>query len=93
MSPITAVALLVFLVIHEGGSVGEHGVNLRCKCITKEKRPIGRHIRVLEVHPPNSHCNDMELVAILKKDGQKICLDPDARWVKLLKKRLLRQKP
>ncbi|KAM6939660.1 interleukin-8-like [Xenentodon cancila] len=93
MSPISAVALLVLLIIHEAGSVGHQGVNLRCKCISKEKRPIGRHIRVLEVHPPNSHCKDIELVAILKKDGQRICLDPDARWVKLIKKRLLRQMP
>uniref|UniRef100_A0A1A7XM26 Chemokine interleukin-8-like domain-containing protein n=1 Tax=Iconisemion striatum TaxID=60296 RepID=A0A1A7XM26_9TELE len=86
MSAITPVALLVFLIIHEASIVANQGVNLRCRCISKEKKPIGRNIRLdlIEVNLPNSHCNDIEIIAIHKKDGQKICLDPDARWVRIM---------
>ncbi|XP_070771108.1 interleukin-8-like [Enoplosus armatus] len=79
MSVFTIVALLVFLAIPEGTSLGDI---LRCQCITKEKRPIGRHIGQVEVIPACSYCNNIEIIATLKKDGRKICLDPDAPWVK-----------
>lgn len=81
MSSITTVALLVFLLIHESVSVGDPGVTLRCQCITKEKRKIGRFIGEVEVRPASSHCTEKEIIATLKKDGRKICLDPDAPWV------------
>ncbi|XP_053193566.1 C-X-C motif chemokine 10-like [Scomber japonicus] len=81
MSVITIVALLVFLTIPEGMSVGEQ-MKPRCKCIMLEKQPIGRLIGMLEVNPANSHCKNLEIIATLKKDGNKICLDPNAPWVK-----------
>ncbi|XP_040001858.1 interleukin-8-like [Xiphias gladius] len=89
MSIITTVALLVFLAIPEGISQGDQGVILRCRCITKEKKPIGRYIGKVEVNPASSHCKDIEIIATLKKDGQKICLDPEAPWVK----KVLARKP
>ncbi|KAM7419171.1 hypothetical protein PAMA_016340 [Pampus argenteus] len=82
MSTITIVALLVFLTIPKGMCVGDPGVNLRCQCINLEKRPIGRHIELVDVHPPNSHCKYVEIIATIKTDGRKICLDPNAPWVK-----------
>uniref|UniRef100_A0A3Q1FTZ7 Interleukin-8-like n=1 Tax=Acanthochromis polyacanthus TaxID=80966 RepID=A0A3Q1FTZ7_9TELE len=83
MSTITTVALLVLLIIHEGISVGGPAGPLRCECPpTKEKRKIGRLIAEVEVRPASSHCTEIEIIATLKKDGQKICLDPDAPWVK-----------
>ncbi|XP_023124951.1 interleukin-8-like [Amphiprion ocellaris] len=82
MSTITTVALLVLLIIHEGISVGGPEISPRCQCITTEKRKIGRLIGEVEVRPANSHCTEIEIIATLKKDGQKICLDPDAPWVK-----------
>ncbi|CAG5939113.1 interleukin-8-like isoform 2-T2 [Menidia menidia] len=88
MSYMTAVALLVFLVIHEGNSAMDQGSRIRCQCITKEKRRIGRLIGLVEVNPPTSHCKDTEIIATLKKDGKKICLDPAAPWIqKVLKKK------
>ncbi|KAM4594359.1 interleukin-8-like isoform 1-T1 [Fundulus diaphanus] len=93
MSPGTIVAILVFLTLHEGSIVGDQGVNLRCLCITKESKPIGRHIAVLEVYPAASHCAEMQIIATLKKSKQKVCLDPDAPWViRVLKNRRARQK-
>ncbi|XP_037530918.1 platelet basic protein-like [Nematolebias whitei] len=91
MSLITSVALLVFLTIHEASSVGDQGLNLRCRCINKENKPIGRHILLVEVNPANSHCTDIEIIATLKKDGLKVCLDPDAPWVKKVLQRKLGQ--
>ncbi|XP_041822789.1 interleukin-8-like isoform X2 [Chelmon rostratus] len=94
MSVITIVALLVFLTIPEGISLGDQGITLRCQCITTEKRPIGRYIGRVEVNPASSHCNNIEIIATLKRDGQKICLDPNARWVKkVLERRLVEQAP
>ncbi|KAK2816988.1 hypothetical protein Q5P01_025179 [Channa striata] len=93
MSVIFTVALVVFLAIPEGVSTRDQGVNPRCLCITKEKKPIGRFIGTLEVTPANSHCEYMEIIATLKKDGQKVCLDPDAPWVKkVLEKKSAQQK-
>ncbi|XP_008276674.1 interleukin-8-like [Stegastes partitus] len=82
MSTIATVALLVFLIIHEGISVGDQGGPLRCHCIKKEKRKIGRFIGEVEVRPGSSHCPEIEIIATLKKDGKRICLDPNAPWVK-----------
>ncbi|XP_049428684.1 interleukin-8-like [Epinephelus fuscoguttatus] len=91
MSIITIVALLVLLTIPEGKSL-DHPLVQRCRCLSKERKPIGRYIGQVEVNPPSSHCKDTEIIATLKKDGQKICLDPDAPWVKkVLKKTQTRQ--
>ncbi|GAA6214686.1 interleukin-8-like [Lates japonicus] len=94
MSVITIVALLVLLTVPEAISVGDQGVILRCRCIIKERKPIGRHIEMVEVIPASSHCVDIEIIATLKKDGQQICLDPDAPWVKkVLRKKQAEQTP
>uniref|UniRef100_A0A667YEQ7 Chemokine interleukin-8-like domain-containing protein n=1 Tax=Myripristis murdjan TaxID=586833 RepID=A0A667YEQ7_9TELE len=69
MSTITAVALLAFLTITVGLGLGEQGMNLRCRCISKERKPIGRHIEKLEVIPANSHCEEVEIIATLKGSG------------------------
>ncbi|KAK0146518.1 Interleukin-8 [Merluccius polli] len=72
--------LLALLTITEGISVT--GIELRCRCIQTESRPIGRHIKKVEIIPANSHCEDSEIIATLKKTGQEVCLDPEAPWVK-----------
>ncbi|AWP05673.1 Interleukin 8 isoform 5 [Scophthalmus maximus] len=82
MSTFTAVALLFFLAIPEGISVGDGGVILRCQCISKENKPIGRYIATVKVNHANSHCGNIEIIATLKWGGEKICLDPDVPWVK-----------
>ncbi|XP_013868729.1 growth-regulated protein homolog gamma [Austrofundulus limnaeus] len=58
------------------------GVELHCRCIQTESRPIGRHIAKVELVPANSHCEETEIIATLKKTGQEVCLDPKAPWVK-----------
>ncbi|XP_004065776.1 interleukin-8-like [Oryzias latipes] len=82
MFPTVFVTLLVVLKLQEGTGVGVQGINLRCQCITKEKTPIGRLIGAVEVNPASSHCKEVEIIATFAKNGKKICLDPEAPWVK-----------
>lgn len=45
-----------------GSSLGDQTLLLRCQCITKEKKPIGRYIGQVEVIPASSHCNEIEIM-------------------------------
>ncbi|CAJ1052162.1 interleukin-8-like%2C partial [Xyrichtys novacula] len=81
MSVITILALLVFLTVPEVNSLSDQGLD-RCQCITKERRAIGRLIGVVQVIQPSSYCKEVELIATLKNDGRRICLDPNVPWVK-----------
>ncbi|KAM3864855.1 interleukin-8 [Diretmus argenteus] len=83
------VVLLAFLAITEGMSVRSLGVELHCRCINTESRPIGRHIEKVELIPANSHCEETEIIATLKKTGQEVCLDPEAPWVKRVIEKIL----
>ncbi|XP_041641331.1 interleukin-8-like isoform X2 [Cheilinus undulatus] len=76
------VVLLAFLTISEGMSLRSLGVELHCRCIQTESRLIARHIEKVELIPANSHCEETEIIATLKKTGQEVCLDPEAPWVK-----------
>ncbi|XP_056227938.1 interleukin-8-like isoform X2 [Seriola aureovittata] len=79
---IAMMVLLNSLSISEGMSLRSLGVELHCRCIQTESKPIGRHIAKVELIPANSHCEDTEIIATLKKTGQEVCLDPEAPWVK-----------
>ncbi|KAM7009377.1 interleukin-8 [Tautogolabrus adspersus] len=78
----SVVVLLALLTISEGMSLRSLGVELHCRCIQTESKPIGRHIEKVELIPANSHCEETEIIATLKKTGQEVCLDPEAPWVK-----------
>lgn len=81
MSLIPALALLIFLTLHKGVCVGDL-LGDRCLCIHMERKPIGRHIAMVEVKPANSQCAEIQIIATLKKNGMRICLDPRAPWVR-----------
>ncbi|XP_071779300.1 interleukin-8-like [Centroberyx gerrardi] len=83
------VVLLAFLAVTEGMSLRSLGVELHCRCIQTESRPIGRHIAKVELIPANSHCEETEIIATLKKTGQEVCLDPEAVWVKTVIAKIL----
>lgn len=38
------------------------GVELHCRCIQTESKPIGRHIEKVELIPANSHCDETEIM-------------------------------
>ncbi|KAL3996416.1 elongation factor Ts [Sarotherodon galilaeus] len=71
------VVLLALLTTCEG-----MGVELHCRCIQTESKPIGRHIEKVELILPNSHCEETEIIATLKRTGEEVCLNPEAPWVK-----------
>ncbi|KAM8771486.1 permeability factor 2-like [Acanthopagrus latus] len=79
------VGLLAFLAISEASL----GVELHCRCIQTESKPIGRHIEKVELIPANSHCEETEIIATLKRTGQEVCLDPEAPWVKKVIQKIL----
>ncbi|KAA8594864.1 permeability factor 2 [Etheostoma spectabile] len=83
------VVLLAFMAFSEGMSLRSLGVELHCRCIQTESKPIIRHIEKVELIPANSHCDETEIIATLKKTGQQVCLDPEAPWVKKVIKRIL----
>ncbi|XP_054460182.1 interleukin-8-like [Anoplopoma fimbria] len=86
------VVLLAFMAVSEGISLRSLGVELHCRCIQTESKPIGRHIQKVELIPTNSHCEDTEIIATLKKTGQEVCLDPEAPWVKRMIARIIANK-
>ncbi|XP_049428683.1 interleukin-8 [Epinephelus fuscoguttatus] len=85
---ISIAVLLAFLAVSEGSL----GVELHCRCILTESKPIGRHIEKVELIPANSHCDETEIIATLKRTGQEVCLDPEAPWVKKVINRILANK-
>ncbi|XP_041838993.1 interleukin-8 [Melanotaenia boesemani] len=87
-----AVVFLAFLAISEGMSLRSLGVEQHCRCIQTESRPIGRHIEKVELIPANSHCEETEIIATLKKKDEKVCLDPNAPWVKRVIEKILSNK-
>ncbi|XP_034544003.1 interleukin-8-like [Notolabrus celidotus] len=82
----TIVVLLALLTMSEGMSLG---VEKHCRCIQTESKPIGRHIEKVELIPANSHCEETEIIATLKKTKQEVCLDPEAPWVKRVINRIM----
>ncbi|XP_053193565.1 permeability factor 2-like [Scomber japonicus] len=90
---VTAVmVLLCLLATSEGMSLRSLGVELHCRCIMTERKPIGRHIEKVELIPANSHCEETEIIATLKKTGQEVCLDPEAPWVKKVIQKIMSNK-
>nr|XP_061791436.1 interleukin-8-like [Nerophis lumbriciformis] len=85
------VVLLASVSISEGMTLRSLGVELHCRCIQTESRPIGRHIEKVELIPANSHCEETEIIATIKKTGQEVCLDPEAPWVKRVIDKILKK--
>ncbi|CAN9510435.1 unnamed protein product [Ophioblennius macclurei] len=86
------VMLLAIMTISEAMSLRSLGVELHCRCIHTESRPIGRHIQKVELIPVNSHCDKTEIIATLKKTGEEVCLNPEAPWVKKVIQKIMSSK-
>ncbi|KAG7238381.1 hypothetical protein INR49_030888, partial [Caranx melampygus] len=86
---IALLVLVASLSISEGMNLRSLGVELHCRCIQTESKPIGRHIQKVELIPANSHCEETEIIATLKNTGQEVCLDPQAPWVKKVIKMIM----
>ncbi|KAG7458458.1 hypothetical protein MATL_G00220370 [Megalops atlanticus] len=81
----------ICLMCLAGFSEGFRSHALRCKCIKKETRFIGRNnVKEIQVIPSSTHCTEVEVIATLK-GGLQICLDPSAPWVRAAIRRSLRR--
>ncbi|XP_066041159.1 growth-regulated alpha protein-like [Chamaea fasciata] len=66
---------------------------LRCRCVRTLSEVIPpRRLARLEFLAEGPHCAVPEVIATTKQ-GQVVCLNPDAPWVKLLVTRILRSSP
>ncbi|XP_069486717.1 interleukin-8-like [Ambystoma mexicanum] len=80
---------LLSLAVTEGMSLARMGTELRCQCINTESRIIHpKQIRTVELIQSGAHCPNVEVIATLTS-GQVVCLDPSAKWVEKIIRRIL----
>uniref|UniRef100_A0A8C3HTT3 C-X-C motif chemokine n=1 Tax=Chrysemys picta bellii TaxID=8478 RepID=A0A8C3HTT3_CHRPI len=62
---------------------------LRCQCLQTETAVIHpKRIAYVELIPEGPHCGVPEVIATTTH-GKKVCLDPTARWVKIVINKIL----
>ncbi|XP_029800591.1 C-X-C motif chemokine 10 [Suricata suricatta] len=89
-------AVLVFCLIFLTLS-GTQGIPLsrtpRCTCIKISDRSINpRSLEKLEVIPASQSCPRVEIIATMKKNGEKRCLNPDSKTIKNLVKAISKER-
>ncbi|XP_030421091.1 alveolar macrophage chemotactic factor-like [Gopherus evgoodei] len=66
------------------------GGELRCQCLQTVSGLVSPKLLVhVEIIPKGPQCSTVEVIAKLKT-SQQICLDPQAKWVKMIINRILR---
>ncbi|MGH0136944.1 UNVERIFIED_CONTAM: hypothetical protein FKN15_006877 [Acipenser sinensis] len=85
---------LTLLLLLTGCTVLIHtaplGMELRCKCVKTISDFIPpKQITNLNITPEGPHCTNIEVIATLKNGGKEICLNPEAKWVQIVIKRIL----
>ncbi|XP_009564468.2 interleukin-8 [Cuculus canorus] len=81
--------LLVMVMFHSTyGAILEVNGNLNCRCVKTTSDYISpKRYESLEIRPVGSTCRRTEIIIKLKTSG-KVCVNPDAPWVKKLLKRI-----
>ncbi|XP_065521160.1 alveolar macrophage chemotactic factor-like [Lathamus discolor] len=82
--------LLVLLVMSHlaYAAILEVNGNLNCRCIKTTSDYISpKRYESIEIRPVGSTCRRTEIIIKLKTSG-KVCVNPDAPWVKKLLKRI-----
>ncbi|KAM6176365.1 C-X-C motif chemokine 10-like [Erethizon dorsatum] len=83
-------AILIFCLIFLTLS-GTQGVPLsrtiRCTCIETSTQSVNpRSFEKLEIIPASQSCPRVEIIATMKKNGEKRCLNPESKAIKNLLK-------
>ncbi|CAK6433058.1 unnamed protein product [Pipistrellus nathusii] len=61
----------------------------RCSCINISHQPVNpKSLEKIEVIPKSSSCPSLEVIATMKNNGEKICLNPESKMVKNILKAL-----
>ncbi|XP_076999233.1 C-X-C motif chemokine 10 [Tamandua tetradactyla] len=83
---------LVFLTLR-----GTQGIPLsrttRCTCIKINDRPVNpRFLEKLEMIPASLSCPRVEIIATMKKNGEKKCLNPQSKMIKNILKAISKER-
>ncbi|XP_031545133.1 growth-regulated protein homolog [Vicugna pacos] len=83
-------ALLLLLLVAAGRRAAGAPVvtELRCHCLQTVQGIHFKNIQSLAVTPPGPHCGQTEVIATLK-NGQEVCLNPEAPLVKKIVDKML----
>ncbi|XP_042325329.1 interleukin-8-like [Sceloporus undulatus] len=79
---------VLFLACHiTVANIFDPTISLSCKCSRVTYRFIhpNKYARV-EIFPAGITCKNMEIIITLKRGNNKVCIDPQSRWVKNLVK-------
>uniref|UniRef100_A0A4W2D821 C-X-C motif chemokine n=1 Tax=Bos indicus x Bos taurus TaxID=30522 RepID=A0A4W2D821_BOBOX len=67
--------------------------NTRCSCIEISNGSVNpRSLEKLEVIPASQSCPRVEIIATMKKNGEKRCLNPESKTIKNLLKAINKQR-
>ncbi|XP_043917079.1 C-X-C motif chemokine 2-like [Protopterus annectens] len=84
-----AVGILLILACTHLCNGAALGIDLRCHCIKTVSYFIPpKNIATIEIIPNGPHCSLVEVIATVQS-GQLICLNPEARWVKMILENIL----
>ncbi|XP_059252864.1 growth-regulated protein homolog gamma-like [Mustela nigripes] len=83
-------ALLLLLLLPAGRRAAGAPVaaELRCQCLQTVQGIHLKNIQNVVLTPPGPHCEQTEVIATLK-NGQEVCLNPEAPLVKRLINKML----
>ncbi|XP_067871954.1 interleukin-8-like [Heterodontus francisci] len=85
MNRATTVTILILLLC----AIAAQGIPIpgtqgRCQCPQTSSKIIPpKLIQNLKFIPKGSHCETLEIIVTLKT-GNKLCVSPDAKWVKII---------
>ncbi|XP_032848218.1 interleukin-8 [Tyto alba] len=81
--------LLVMVMSHSAhAAILEVNGNLNCRCVKTASDYINpKRYESIEIRPVGSTCRRTEIIIKIKTSG-KVCVNPDAPWVKKLLKRI-----
>ncbi|XP_061444932.1 growth-regulated alpha protein-like isoform X2 [Rhineura floridana] len=93
--PVSCATALVFFLLLAGSALQSQAApltgELRCQCIHLVSGMIPlRNIARVNLIPEGPHCAVSEVIATMK-DGNKVCLDPKANWVKMIINKILKE--
>ncbi|XP_074760029.1 interleukin-8-like [Athene noctua] len=88
-APVLLWLLLLMVMAHSvHAAILEVNGNLNCRCIKTASDYISpKRYESIEIRPVGSTCRRTEIIIKLKTSG-KVCVNPEAPWVKKLLKRI-----